>query len=147
MAVSVAVTNAHRRYRIRHKTTTRYVRRVLSKEGRTIAEISVIFIDGPTMREMNRKFLAHDYATDVISFPLSSDGRPDGEIYINADRAREQAARYEVPFGEEIARLVIHGTLHLAGYDDKGKRRARIMKKAEDAHVKYWFDKNRKGRG
>jgi len=144
-SVSVTVTNAHRRYRIHRQRTADYVRRVLRQERKARAEISVVFVDGAKMRRLNARYLGHDYATDVIAFPLSDTGRPDGEIYVNVDRAREQADHYGVRFGDEIARLVIHGTLHLAGYDDAGKAPARRMKAVEDSHVMYWSAKKKVG--
>lgn len=147
MSVSVTVTNAHRRYRINRKKTGDYVRRVLTQERKTEGEISVVFIEGARMRRLNRSYLGHDYATDVIAFHLSDCGRTDGEIYVNVDRAREQAGRYGVPFGEEIARLVVHGALHLTGHNDVERTSARRMKEAEDSHVRYWSAKQRKARG
>jgi rRNA maturation RNase YbeY len=63
----------------------------------------------------------------------------DGEVYVNLDRARKQARDYSVSFGNEVARLVIHGTLHLAGFDDSAPRTAARMKAEEDRQVQYWF--------
>jgi len=83
---------------------------------------------------MNKRYLRHDYVTDVIAFPLG-EGRgapPEGEIYVNLDRARSQARAYGVSFAEETRRLVIHGTLHLLGYVDSNARRKAQMTKRED---------------
>ena len=77
----------------------------------------MIFVDAPTLLQMNRDFLGHDYHTDVITFPLEE--RPlEGEIYIDLDTAAAQAREYGVRFQLEVRRLVIHGMLHLLGYDD-----------------------------
>jgi rRNA maturation RNase YbeY len=81
---------------------------------------------------MNRRFLGHDYTTDVICFRLGTPGRLEGEVYVNLDRAHVQAGEYGVTHGHEAARLVIHGTLHLAGYDDRTPAKARRMRRRED---------------
>jgi probable rRNA maturation factor len=84
-------------------------------------------------------YLNHDFVTDVLSFPLESGRLLEGEIYVNLDRARAQAGEYGVSQANEIARLVIHGTLHLVGFDDTTAQKAKVMKVQEDRHVHYWF--------
>jgi rRNA maturation RNase YbeY len=91
------------------------------------------------MRRINRKYLRHASDTDVLTFPLEEDSGIEGEIYVNLDRARRQADEEGVPLGEEVARLVIHGALHLIGYDDRKKKLAAIMKKEENKQVRHWF--------
>jgi rRNA maturation RNase YbeY len=81
---------------------------------------------------MNRRFLGHRGATDVISFPLDEKKAVEGEVYVNLDKAREQAGRERVPEHEEILRLVVHGVLHLLGYDDGTVRLRLGMKRRED---------------
>jgi probable rRNA maturation factor len=97
--------------------------------------VSVVFVGNRASAAMNRKFLGHAGGTDVISFPLGEGRRIEGEIYVNLDRAKAQAREYGVPFGEEVARLVVHGTLHLFGYDDRTAPKARRMKAREDRYV------------
>jgi probable rRNA maturation factor len=87
---------------------------------------------------MNRKFLHHDYVTDVLSFPLGAREALEGEVYVNLDRARQQAVEYGVTFTSETGRLVIHGVLHLLGYDDTTSGPRRRMKKKEDRYVEEW---------
>ena len=125
--------NAHPRHRIRKKPTERSVRLVLKAEGITRAEISVIYIDGHYCRSINRRFLGRDAGTDVLAFPLEEGETLEGEIYVNIDRARRQAREFGVPLANELGRLVIHGTLHLAGYEDRTRRGAETMRKMEDA--------------
>jgi rRNA maturation RNase YbeY len=84
-------------------------------------------------------FLGHDEPTDVISFPLEEEVRLEGEVYVNLDRAKEQAKHFGVSFRNEVARLVIHGILHLVGYDDTTTEQARIMKSEEDRQLGFWF--------
>jgi rRNA maturation RNase YbeY len=146
MTVAVNITNAHRRYRIGRNAATGFVRSVLMRERRRRADVSVVFVDSRFIRKMNRRFLGHDYVTDVISFPLDNHPSLEGEIYINLDRARAQAKEYGVPFGNEVARLVIHGTLHLAGYRDRTARQARQMRREECRHLMALFPKEERNR-
>jgi len=139
MRQEIAVINAHRRYRIARKVVAGYVRHVLKSAAHKRARLSVVFIDSRYSRIINRKYLKHDYATDVISFPLEEGENLEGEIYVNLDKARQQARRYGVSFSNEIARLVVHGTLHLVGFDDRTINGAARMKKEEDKHVRFWF--------
>ena len=87
---------------------------------------------------MNAAYLKRRRTTDVLSFPLSDSPDPllEGEVYVNVDCARRQARRYGVTFRNEVARLVIHGMLHLLDYDDKRESEKRKMTRLEDAHLR-----------
>jgi len=124
---------------MRLQPIAKYVRRVLRKAKQRKARVNVIFVDSRLMRQLNRNYLSHDYGTDVLSFCLEKKGTLEGEIYINLDRARQQATMYKASFPNEVARLVIHGTLHLVGYDDRGRTKAAIMRREEEEHLSYWF--------
>lgn len=114
---------------------------VLRAEGCSDAEVSVVFIDSRRSRMLNRRFLRHDYVTDVLSFPLGMGETPEGEVYVNLDRARQQARSYGVSFSNEVGRLVIHGVLHLLGYDDTTSAAQRRMKLKEDRYVEEWCER------
>jgi probable rRNA maturation factor len=82
------------------------------------AAISVTLLDDEAVRDMNQQYLQHDTVTDVISFPLwEEDETPVGDIYIGIQQARRQAEEAGIAFDEELARLAIHGTLHIMHYD------------------------------
>jgi rRNA maturation RNase YbeY len=131
--VRVSVFNAHRRHRIRKKVTERCVRSVLRAERIARADVSVVYIDGNYCRSINRRFRGDDASTDVLAFSLEEGETLEGEIYVNVDRARRQAREFGVSLANELGRLVIHGTLHLAGYEDRTRRGAEMMRKREDA--------------
>lgn len=97
------------------------------------AEVSIVFTDGRYSRTINRKYLGRDYSTDVLAFPLEEGETLEGELYVNIDKARQQAREYAVSLANELGRLVIHGMLHLTGYDDRTRRGAEAMRKKEDA--------------
>lgn len=128
----VQVINAHPRFRQSRAPVARYVRGVLGREQRLRADVTVVFVDDRTSRRLNRRFLAHDRPTDVLAFSLGDGPNPEGEIYVNLDKARRQARTYQVTAANETARLVIHGVLHLLGYDDRTAPQARRMKRRED---------------
>jgi probable rRNA maturation factor len=91
---------------------------VLEAEGVSEAEISLALVSDAEIARLNQQYLSHDGPTDVIAFPLHRPGAaPLGDIYIGAEQARRQAAENGVAEDEEILRLVIHGTLHVLGYE------------------------------
>lgn len=95
-------------------------RRVLASEGVREAMVSITFLGTRAMAALNRKHLGHRGATDVISFGFSQSARRGpviGDIYIAPDVARENARRHDAGVREELARLVVHGVLHVLGYD------------------------------
>jgi len=82
---------------------------------------------------INREYLGHDYETDVITFSYSKQKKIiDGEILISFEEAKQNAKKYNVNFGKELMRLVIHGVLHLLRFDDKNAISKKIMKKEEN---------------
>jgi probable rRNA maturation factor len=97
------------------------VRTVLEGEGKTDAEISLAFVDNATSRQLNQRYLGHDEPTDVLSFPLSEckGGQLSGELVVGAEVAQAQAESRGHDVQAELALYVIHGLLHLCGYDDK----------------------------
>lgn len=114
------------------------VRAVCAKERVPRAMISVTFVSNPRIASMNRKFLSHAGATDVITFELEpAGGVTMGDVYIAPDVARDNAASAGVGVREEIVRLVVHGTLHVLGYthDEGVHRTAGPMWKRQEALV------------
>ncbi|MCP4724860.1 MAG: rRNA maturation RNase YbeY [bacterium] len=107
---------------------------VCSSEKLFKGEISIIFAGDTKIRELNKRFLNHDRSTDVIAFSLEDDGEPlEGEIYICTDTAGSQAEEYSVTYENELLRLIIHGTLHLCGYEDSTEpEKAEMLELGED---------------
>ena len=112
--------------------STVWVKRIvvdtLSAEKVRRYEAGVLVTGDREIRRINKKFLDHDYATDVISFGLEA-GR--GDIVVSAGMARRLARELGIPFKEELARYLVHGTLHLLGYDDIDKRKRAKMRREE----------------
>lgn len=121
------------------------IRTVLVEEEVAGAEISVAIVDNPTIHELNRQYLEHDYETDVLSFLLECDPEPtpdeevprgrgkriEGEIIVSAEMAKQSAADFSWSPWEEFVLYVVHGLLHLAGYDDLSDSEREIMQSRE----------------
>ena len=105
---------------------------VLADSNYAEATISVAIVDDDEIQVVNRRFLEHDYATDVISFVLDADETSlDGEVVVSADTAARIAARLEWSVDDELLLYVVHGTLHLIGYDDLDPDSLREMRAQE----------------
>jgi probable rRNA maturation factor len=92
---------------------------ILNDAGVRQGSLSIAVVDDPAIHQLNRQYLQHDYPTDVLSFVLERDGdRLEGEVIVSADTAIRTAAQLGWPSGNELLLYVIHGTLHLVGYDD-----------------------------
>jgi len=136
--IRVRTFNDHPGRRIRHAEMRHAAAAVVRREGRRHADIRLIFTTDARMKTLNTRWLGHRSTTDVLSFPF--DERPaevlEGEIYVNLDQARRQAARERVSDRNEISRLVIHGVLHLIGYDDTTPAKKKTMAGKEDEYLR-----------
>lgn len=113
---------------------TSWIKRVVEKEGATIEEINFIFCSDSYLLTLNQGFLKHNTLTDIITFDNSGpDAFISGEIYISIERVRENAAKFQVQFEDELNRVMIHGVLHLLGYKDKKPAEKALMRKKEEA--------------
>ncbi|HEX6987169.1 MAG TPA: rRNA maturation RNase YbeY, partial [Planctomycetaceae bacterium] len=125
---------------------------VLRHEGVAAAEVSVALIDGETMRRLNREHLGHDYDTDVLSFLLDASGPEvpepdaprgagktlDGEVLISTDVAARAAEEFGWSVESEVILYLVHGLLHLTGYDDLTDDERAVMRERECFHLARW---------
>lgn len=118
------------------KDKSDWIKKTIEKEGKKVGEIQYVFCDDYYLLEINRKFLKHDYYTDIITFPLAdSKNIISGEIYISLERIEENAKLNNVLFEDELARVMIHGILHMIGYDDHTKEEKNEMREKEDYYL------------
>jgi rRNA maturation RNase YbeY len=108
---------------------------VASDEGKEIYQLQIVFMTDDALLEMNQTYLGHDYYTDIITFPLNEDPIM-GELYISYDRVCDNAKSLEVSEWEEIARVMVHGILHLCGYQDHNAAEKKVMRNKEDHYLK-----------
>jgi probable rRNA maturation factor len=123
------VRNLQRRVRVSVPRIRALGARVLSALGRADREAHVTVVDDPSIRRLNAAYRRRRAATDVLAFNLESPGPSPllGEVVISAETAARQARRLRVPVALELDLLVVHGLLHLAGYDDREPHEARLM--------------------
>lgn len=105
---------------------------VIASEGKKEGEINYIFCDDEYLLQMNIQYLDHDTLTDIISFDYTVGKELNGDIFISVERVRENAADFNVPFEEELKRVMAHGILHYCGYKDKTEEDERLMRQKED---------------
>lgn len=97
------------------------------------SNLEINFISGEDIHAINKSYLKHDYTTDIITFNYSDSlQKIDGEIFISIDDALSNSKKFRVTLSEELVRLVIHGILHLLGYDDQNLTDKKIMKRLEN---------------
>ena len=112
---------------------------VLEGERKTRGAVSVVLLDDAAIRELNVRYLRHDYPTDVITFPMGEGREVEAEIYISVDTARRQAREYRVTLREELARLAVHGVLHACGHDDASDAQRERMRILENRYLNVVF--------
>ncbi len=109
----------------------------IHSEAKDLHRIDFIFCSDDYLLEINRTHLQHDYYTDILTFPLAADPIL-AEIYISIDRVKENATSLGVDFDMELRRVMIHGVLHLCGYDDHEEADIRGMREKEEEWLKKW---------
>jgi rRNA maturation RNase YbeY len=113
---------------------------VFRKEKKPMAGLNIIFCDDDYLLTLNRKFLHHDYYTDILSFPLSGSGDPlTAEIYISIDRVKDNAVNLQTSIRKELHRVIFHGILHFCGYKDKSSADIRKMRAMEEKYLTAYF--------
>jgi len=124
-------------YRIkRSKEVRNLIEKVIRKANKVPGDLNFIITNDKIVRKLNIEYLDHDYFTDVIAFDYSENVVLNGEVYISIDTVKINAVKYKVSLNSEIIRVIIHGTLHLCGIDDKSSEEKNIMRELEDKWIK-----------
>ena len=109
-----------------------WIENVAFKEGKTCGEINYIFCNDQKILEVNKDYLNHDYFTDIITFNYNDDRIVSGDLFISVDTVKTNAETYKVTFEQELYRVMIHGVLHLIGFDDVTEELQLEMTQKED---------------
>lgn len=114
--------------------TSKWIKSISQSEGYKIGALNYIFCSDDYLLEINRQYLQHDYYTDIITFDNSEDeGILEGDIYVSVDRVKENAQNLGISFDLELRRVLIHGLLHLVGFEDSTEDLKVEMRAKEDA--------------
>lgn len=143
----ISVKNVHPKIKVKSESIQLLIGKILTSE-KTDLGVDVIFVNDRFMRQLNRKFTKRDQTTDVLSFDMSTPPSSKkekkkneieypnlGDIYISLDQAKRQASEYETSFDDEIKLLVVHGLLHLLGYNHKSQKESNIMRKKVETYL------------
>ena len=121
----------------RKKNLIPWIEKVILDNNTTPGDINFVITNDEVLQSINLKYLNTDTYTDIISFTLSEEsGSISGDIYISLERVRDNAIKYKVTAEEEFRRILVHGILHLLGYDDKSKGDKTRMTKMENKYLK-----------
>lgn len=134
--VEVVVSHSRRERRVSKKAIQQIVSFVLKSEKVSAGKISIVFVDDSAIKKINTKYLGHHYSTDVITFPVEAQPFLEAEIYINVKQARRQARQYRVTILNELTRLIVHGVLHVVGYDDSRTNQREKMFERQEKYVR-----------
>jgi rRNA maturation RNase YbeY len=115
-----------------------WIENIINKEEKTLGNVCFVLCSDKYLLNINQQYLKHNYYTDVITFDYSEQDIISGDIFISIDRIKENAENYNKTFINELLRIIIHGILHLMGYDDKSDTDKKIMTSKEDESLNLY---------
>lgn len=113
----------------------RWIKFVAESEVRKVGDINIIFCSDNYILDVNMKYLQHDYFTDIITFDYCEDDVLSGDLFISIDSVKDNALFYGTDFPDELNRVIVHGILHLIGYDDHTDSEQKTMRSKEDYYL------------
>jgi len=121
--------------KIKKRRTSNWIKETILLEEKIVGDVSFIFCSDNYLLEVNKKYLTHDYYTDIITFDYVEGELISGDIFISTDRVKENAKEFSTTTENELNRILIHGILHLLGYKDKIKKDKELMTFKEDYYL------------
>jgi rRNA maturation RNase YbeY len=120
----------------KRRALKKFLTSIFKKEQKNLGWVNFIFCSDDYLRSINKRYLRHNYYTDIVTFGLSGKTEPlRGEIYISVDRVKENATLFGISLKKELHRVIIHGVLHLCGYRDKTRGQKKQMTALEDYYL------------
>ena len=113
----------------------KWIENTIKLENFIVQEINIVFTSDEYLLEINKKFLNHDFYTDVITFDSVFENNISGDLFISIDRVKENAEIFKTTFSKELYRVIIHGILHLLGYKDDNDDNKKIIRQKEDFYL------------
>ena len=116
--------------------TRDWVQGVIEQEGHSLESLNYVFCSDEYLRKINLEYLNHDYYTDIVTFDNSEKKKLiEGDVFISIDRIQDNADSHSSPFLHELHRVIIHGVLHLTGYNDTSNDEKKVMREKENAYL------------
>ena len=119
----------------RRRLNNQWLRMVAVSEIRRIGDVNIIFCSDNYILDVNLKYLQHDYFTDIITFDYCENNILSGDLFISVDSVRENSVLYNTEFEDELNRVMVHGILHLIGYDDHTDEEKKVMREKENYYL------------
>ena len=113
-----------------------WIKTVIDKNNKELTTLNFILTSDEEVHRINKQYLQHDTYTDIITFPMSDNDVIEGDIFVSIDRIKDNAEKLNVTFENELHRVLIHGVLHLIGYDDKTPELKSEMRSTENDCLK-----------
>ncbi len=113
----------------------KWIENTIKKEGKKGETINVILTSNSNMLSLNKKYLNRNYITDIIAFNYNRENIISGDLFLNPDTIKRNAKKYKTKLTEEIKRVIIHGVLHLIGYDDKKEEEKKVIREKENFYL------------
>lgn len=119
----------------RRRLTSQWLKFTAESEIKRIGQVNIIFCSDNYILDINQKYLQHDYFTDIITFDYCEGKTLSGDLFISVDTVRENSIFYGTEFDDELNRVIVHGLLHLIGYDDHSEEDQKTMRSKEDYYL------------
>ena len=138
---TILFNNADKGTSLRFRTKLKaFISKQCQKEGVRIGALQYVFCSDAYLLDINKRFLNHDFYTDIISFDLSEQkGSLVGDVYISIERVKENAKTEGNLYMHELLRVIFHGALHFCGYKDKKPADVKVMRSMEDKWLKAYL--------
>jgi len=141
--MAISFNNHEVKFNLKNKKRIKnWIKRVIEEHKKSNGNISYIFTSENYILEINKKYLNHNYYTDIITFDYSSNELIEGDIFISIDTVYSNSKKFKTNFNEEMLRVIIHGIFHLIGFKDKSKQQKLEMRELENKAILYFNSLN-----
>lgn len=119
------------------RANSTWLKNVAENEGKILGQINIIFCSDKYILDINRKYLGHDYYTDIITFDYCEGRVLSGDLFVSVDTVKANSEFYHTEFKDELNRVMVHGVLHLIGFDDHTEDEQKMMRYKEDYYLEF----------
>jgi len=124
--------------KIKRREISNWIKSVAASHNKKIGKIACVFCSDKKILEINMQYLGHDYYTDIITFDYSENNIISGDMFVSLDTVQTNAVKYVTYYNEELSRVIIHGILHLCGFNDKSDEDEKVMREKEKDALKLY---------